>query len=101
MREMYKPGNQRHTLWVHSGMMVDAFRHAEDALQCQLFLRNQLIIQSNAIPITLCIATLASCFMNLEVFHHKVKVRKAEAASVRLAFLGVILIELIGLRYRS
>jgi farnesyl-diphosphate farnesyltransferase len=88
MQEMYEPGNQRRALWVQSGMIVDALRHAEDALQCLLFLRNQSIIQSNAIPITLCIATLASCFMNPEVFHRKVKVRKAEAASVRSVSLG-------------
>jgi farnesyl-diphosphate farnesyltransferase len=68
MQEMYEPGNQRRALWVQSGMIVDALRHAEDALQCLLFLRNQSIIQSNAIPITLCFATLTSCFMNPEVF---------------------------------
>jgi farnesyl-diphosphate farnesyltransferase len=101
MQEMYEPGNQRRALWVQSGMIVDALRHAEDALQCLLFLRNQSIIQSNAIPITLCIATLASCFMNPEVFHRKVKVRKAEAASVRSVSLGVILIRFIVLHCRS
>jgi hypothetical protein len=39
-------------------MIVDALRY-EDVLQC---LRNQSSIQSNAIPIILCIATLVYMF---------------------------------------
>jgi hypothetical protein len=65
-----------------------SLRHAEDALQCFLFLQNQSIIQSNAIPIMPCIATLALCFMNPKVFQHKVKVHKAKAALVHPASLG-------------
>ena len=85
MREMHEPSNARRAAWVQSAIVVDALGHVEDALECLLLLRNPSVLRSVSIPITLAIATLALCFMNPEVFQRKVKIRKAEAASVRVA----------------
>ena len=84
MKDMYQPGNEQRASWVQSGMVLDALRHATDALDYLQLLRNQSIFNFVAIPVTMAMATLSLCFMNPAMFQRNIKIRKAEAASVRL-----------------
>lgn len=63
-------------------MIVDALRHATDALDYLQFLRNQSVFNFVAIPVTMAMATLELCFMNPNMFQRNIKIRKAEAASL-------------------
>ncbi|KAH9926937.1 isoprenoid synthase domain-containing protein [Fomitopsis serialis] len=58
MAQMYQPGNEKQALWVQSGMVVDALRHAVDSLDYLRLLKTQSMFQRN------------------------IKIRKAEAASL-------------------
>lgn len=70
--------------WVQSGMILNALGHAIDALDYLRLLKNQSIFNFCAIPAAMAIATLELCFMNKEMFQRNIKIRKAEAAAVRL-----------------
>ncbi|TFK48357.1 farnesyl-diphosphate farnesyltransferase [Heliocybe sulcata] len=80
MAEMYLPANQERALWVQTGMVVDALRHAEDSLDYLRLLKNQTVFNFCAIPATMAMATLELCFMNPDMFQRNIKIRKAEAA---------------------
>lgn len=76
-------------LYALSEMVLDALRHATDALDYLRSLRNQSCFNFCAIPVTMALATLEMCFMNRRVFGDraggvggKVKIRKAAAVSV-------------------
>lgn len=69
--------------WVQSAMVVDALRHACDALDYLRLLRNQSVFNFVAIPVAMALATLDLCFMNPEMFKRNIKIRKAKAAEVR------------------
>lgn len=83
MAQMYQPGNEQQALWVQSGMVVDALSHAVDSLDYLRLLKTQTVFNFCAIPQTMAMATLCLCFMNYEMFQRNIKIRKAEAASVR------------------
>jgi len=68
--------------WVQSAMVVDALRHACDALDYLRLLSNQSVFNFAAIPATMAIATLDLCFMNSEMFERNIKIRKARAAEL-------------------
>ncbi|KAI9449967.1 farnesyl-diphosphate farnesyltransferase [Lactarius psammicola] len=72
----------RRAAWVQSAMIVDALRHACDALDYLRLLRNQSIFNFVAIPATMALATLDLCFMNPEMFERNIKIRKAKAAEL-------------------
>lgn len=72
----------RRAQWVQSAMVVDALRHACDALDYLRLLRNQSVFNFAAIPAAMAIATLELCFMNPEMFKRNIKIRKAKAAEV-------------------
>ncbi|TFK53848.1 farnesyl-diphosphate farnesyltransferase [Heliocybe sulcata] len=80
MAEMYVPANQERALWVQSGMVVDALRHAQDSLDYLRLLKNQTVFNFCAIPATMAMATLELCFMNPDMFQRNIRIRKAEAA---------------------
>jgi len=80
MKELYQPENAQRALWVQSAMVVDALRHAEDALDYLRLLKNQTVFNFCAIPATMAMATLELCFMNPAMFQRNIKIRKAEAA---------------------
>jgi farnesyl-diphosphate farnesyltransferase len=82
MKEMYAPENEKQALWVVSGLVVDVLRHAPDCLDYLRLLKNQTVFNFCAIPQTMAIATLELVFMNPDVFHRNIKIRKAQAASV-------------------
>ncbi|KAF8908645.1 isoprenoid synthase domain-containing protein [Gymnopilus junonius] len=67
---------------VQSGMVLNALRHATDAMDYLRLLRNQSVFTFCAIPVTMAIATLELCFMNAEMFQRNIKIRKAQAADL-------------------
>jgi farnesyl-diphosphate farnesyltransferase len=100
MREMCEAGGavQEKAMWVQSGMVLDALRHATDALDYLRVLKNQSIFNFCAIPASMALATLALCFMNPAMFQRSIKIRKAEAASVRCALMVFFLCSAVLLR---
>jgi farnesyl-diphosphate farnesyltransferase len=68
--------------WVQSAMILDALRHACDALDYLRLIKNQSVFNFAAIPAMMAIATLDLCFMNPEMFKRNIKIRKAKAAEV-------------------
>ena len=86
MKDMYEERNLENALWVQSAMVVQALRHACDSLDYLHLLTNKSVFVFCAVPATISMATLSLCFMNPELFQRNIKVRKAEAASVRSAF---------------
>jgi farnesyl-diphosphate farnesyltransferase len=68
--------------WVQSAMILDALRHACDALDYLRLLRNQSVFNFAAIPAAMAIATLDLCFMNSDMFERNIKIRKAKAADL-------------------
>jgi farnesyl-diphosphate farnesyltransferase len=86
MAQMYAPGREQEALWVLSGMVVDALRHAPDSLDYLRVIRNQSVFNFCAIPQVMAMATIHLVFMNPAVFKRNVKIRKAEAARVSILF---------------
>ncbi|KAF8234436.1 farnesyl-diphosphate farnesyltransferase [Tricholoma matsutake] len=92
MREMYEAidadGGRgtsekgRKAMYAQSAMILDALRHATDALDYLKILKNQSVFNFCAIPATMAIATLELCHMNPEMFLRNIKIRKAEAAKL-------------------
>ena len=80
---MYKPENEKRASWALSAMTLDTIQHAIDPLDYLTLLKNQTVFNFCAIPQTMAMATLCLCFMNYEMFQRNIKIRKAEAASVR------------------
>ena len=89
MQEMCAEGARERAMWAQSGMVLDALRHAPDALDYLQVLRNQSVFNFCAIPATMAMATLSLCFMNPAMFQRNIKIRKAEAAAVRASSGGV------------
>jgi farnesyl-diphosphate farnesyltransferase len=84
MKDLYEPAALQRATWAQSGMVLDALRHACDALDYLRILKNQSVFNFCAIPATMAIATLELCFMNPAMFQRNIKIRKATAASVRV-----------------
>jgi farnesyl-diphosphate farnesyltransferase len=91
MREMYEAieadrngtsETARKVMYAQSGMILDALRHATDALDYLRILKNQSVFNFCAIPATMAMATLELCYMNRNMFLRNIKIRKAEAAKV-------------------
>jgi farnesyl-diphosphate farnesyltransferase len=82
VEELILPGNEDAARWAQSRMILDALRHATDALEYLVMLRNQSVFNFCAIPATMAMATLNLCFMNPEMFKRNIKIRKAKAAQV-------------------
>jgi farnesyl-diphosphate farnesyltransferase len=81
--DLFKKGNEEKAMWALSEMTVDALTHATDALDYLTLLRNQSVFNFCAIPQVMSVATLDMCFMNPDVMHKNVKIRKGYAVSVR------------------
>ncbi|GAA6032793.1 hypothetical protein JCM8097_000791 [Rhodosporidiobolus ruineniae] len=82
--DLYRPENKEKALWALSEMTVDALAHATDALDYLTLLSNQSVFNFCAIPQVMAIATLETTFMNYNVFHRNVKIRKGEAVGLIL-----------------
>ena len=83
MREMHAEGREKQAEYVQSAMILNALCHATDALDYLRLLKNQSVFNFCAIPQTMAIATLELCFKNPAMFQRNIKIRKAEAATVR------------------
>jgi len=94
MKQMHAtdPDSVRRAMGVQSAMVLDALRHATDSLDYLKMLKNQSVFNFCAIPQAMAIATLELCFMNKEMFQRNIKIRKAEAAHVRLALFDLTLL---------
>ncbi|KAH7891005.1 squalene synthase [Phlebopus sp. FC_14] len=79
MADLHK-GSVEHAMWIQSGMIFDALRHACDSLDYLRLLKNQSVFVFCAIPVCMAMATLALCFQNPAMFQDHIKIRKAEAA---------------------
>nr|GAT50110.1 squalene synthase [Mycena chlorophos] len=73
---------EQRAMWVQTAIIVDALRHATDALEYLRLLRNPSVFNFCAIPATMAIATMELCFMNPAVFVRGNKIRKAEAVQL-------------------
>ncbi|KIM90082.1 hypothetical protein PILCRDRAFT_811793 [Piloderma croceum F 1598] len=82
MNEMWDIANKERAAWAQSAMILDALRHAIDALDYLRFLKNQSVFNFCAIPATMAMATLTLCFMNPDMFQRNIKIRKAAAAKL-------------------
>ncbi|TIB91734.1 hypothetical protein E3Q19_02292 [Wallemia mellicola] len=80
--DLKEPGNEEKALWVISSMVLDALRHAPDVLDYLALLKNQSVFNFAAIPQVHAIATLEACFMNPDILHKNVKIRKAAAVKI-------------------
>ena len=69
-------------MYALSGMTVDALRHATDALDFLLLVKNPGIFHFYGIFATIGMATLELCFMNSELFKKHITFRKADLARV-------------------
>ncbi|KAF7314154.1 Squalene synthase [Mycena chlorophos] len=73
---------EQRAMWVQTAIVVDALRHATDALEYLRLLRNRSVFNFCAIPATMALATMELCFMNPAVFVRGNKIRKAEAVQL-------------------
>ncbi|KAF8521620.1 farnesyl-diphosphate farnesyltransferase [Hysterangium stoloniferum] len=81
-QELHDPKNEERALFALSEMTLDALRHVPDALDYLTLLKNQSVFNFCAIPATMAIATLETCFMNTNVLHRNVKIRKGQAVQL-------------------
>ena len=95
MKDMYEKGDVEHATWIQSAMVVDALRHACDSLDYLRLLTNQSVFVFCAVPATMAMATLALCFMNPDMFQRNIKIRKAEAAHVRVLHCSFFFLPLL------
>ena len=86
MKDMYATDSEttKKATWVQSEMILNALGHSTDALDYLRLLKNQSVFNFCAIPAVMAIATLELCFMNKGMFQRNIKIRKAEAAAVRI-----------------
>jgi farnesyl-diphosphate farnesyltransferase len=82
MAELLDPAREKEALFASSEMVLDALRHAVDALDYLTLLRTQSVFNFVAIPAVMAIATLERCFMNPDILKKNVKIRRGEAIRV-------------------
>ncbi|ADV21285.1 farnesyl-diphosphate farnesyltransferase [Cryptococcus gattii E566] len=78
MKELIDPERETEAMWAASEMVLDALRHATDALDYMTLLKCQSVFNFVAIPAVMAIATLERTFMNKKIFKENVKIRKGE-----------------------
>ncbi|AAW42475.2 farnesyl-diphosphate farnesyltransferase, putative [Cryptococcus deneoformans JEC21] len=78
MKELIDPERETEAMWAASEMVLDALRHATDALDYLTLLRCQSVFNFVAIPAVMAIATLERTFMNKKILKENVKIRKGE-----------------------
>lgn len=82
MKELIDPERETEAMWAASEMVLDALRHATDALDYMTLLRCQSVFNFVAIPAVMAIATLERTFMNKKILKENVKIRKGETLRV-------------------
>ncbi|KAG8936418.1 bifunctional farnesyl-diphosphate farnesyltransferase/squalene synthase [Tulasnella sp. 419] len=82
LKELTDRKNEENALWALSGMTVNALGHLIDSLDYLTLLKNQSVFNFCAIPAVMAVATLSVCFMNPDVFHKNVKIRRGQAVQL-------------------
>lgn len=82
MKDLIDPAREKEALFVASEMVLDALRHAVDALDYMTLLKCQSVFNFVSIPAVMAIATLERCFMNPDILKKNVKIRRGEAIRV-------------------
>ncbi|KAK8865743.1 farnesyl-diphosphate farnesyltransferase [Kwoniella newhampshirensis] len=78
MKELIDPAREKEALWASSEMVLDALRHATDALDYMTLLKSQSVFNFVSIPAVMAIATLERTFMNPKMLKGNVKIRRGE-----------------------
>ena len=80
--DLFKPENKEKALACSSEMILTALTRADDCLYYLAGLREQSVFNFCAIPQTMAIATLETCFQNYALFQKNVKITKGEACQL-------------------
>ncbi|RYO23858.1 putative squalene synthase [Alternaria arborescens] len=80
--DLFKPENKQKALNCSSEMILTALTRADDCLYYLAGLREQSVFNFCAIPQTMAIATLETCFQNYALFRKNVKITKGEACQL-------------------
>lgn len=82
MKEIVDPAREKEAQFTANEMVLDALRHATDALDYLTLLKNQSVFNFVAIPAVMAMSTLEACFMNPLIFKQNVKIRKGQAVQI-------------------
>lgn len=80
--DLFKPENKQQALNCSSEMILTALTRADDCLYYLAGLREQSVFNFCAIPQSMAIATLETCFQNYALFQKNVKITKGEACQL-------------------
>ncbi|EDU50381.1 ERG9 Phytoene squalene synthetase [Pyrenophora tritici-repentis] len=80
--DLFKEENKQKALNCSSEMILTALTRADDCLYYLAGLREQSVFNFCAIPQTMAIATLETCFQNYALFQKNVKITKGEACQL-------------------
>jgi farnesyl-diphosphate farnesyltransferase len=80
--DLFKPENKQKALNCSSEMILTALTRADDCLYYLAGLREQSVFNFCAIPQSMAIATLETCFQNYALFQKNVKITKGEACQL-------------------
>jgi farnesyl-diphosphate farnesyltransferase len=82
--DLFKPENKEKALNASSEMILTALTRADDCLYYLAGLREQSVFNFCAIPQSMAIATLETCFQNYAIFEKNVKITKGEACQLMI-----------------
>ena len=82
--DLFKPEHKTAALACQSEMILNALEHADECLFYLAGLREQSVFNFCAIPQTMAIATLATCFQNYNMFKQNVKISKGQACQIMI-----------------
>ncbi|KIJ21228.1 hypothetical protein PAXINDRAFT_160473 [Paxillus involutus ATCC 200175] len=85
MKDLYGKGAVEHATWIQSAMIVDALRHACDALDFLKLLRTWSVFVFCSVPVCMAVVSLLLCFTNPEMFQRNIKIREAAGKLVMRA----------------
>lgn len=80
--DLFKPENKDKALNASSEMILTALTRADDCLYYLAGLKEQSVFNFCAIPQSMAIATLETCFQNYDIFQKNVKITKGEACQL-------------------
>lgn len=82
--DLFKPENKQKALNCSSEMILQALNRADDCLYYLAGIREQSVFNFCAIPQSMAIATLNTCFQNHDIFKKNVKITKGEACQLMI-----------------
>ncbi|XP_073484959.1 squalene synthase-like [Aquarana catesbeiana] len=84
LSDFTKPENSVPALQCLNELITNALQYVPDVLLYLSRLRNKSVFKFCAVPLTMAIATLATCYNNQQVFKRKVKIRKGQAVTLMM-----------------